>query len=168
MEKTDVRRRVKECEGERRCGAVTDRRARGGEQRMSGSIGPLLNRWRTSHIETEVLLPRHCAVTPPFSFFVRRLSHFFALHYHFLLLAFYILRLFSIIFGHTFDHLPPHVLPLPLMYFYRNNLSGFHYLWIFLNIFNNLLFQYLKGPLLSISPYILLERVNVTFYFTCH
>lgn len=77
----------------------------GGGQRMSGSIGPLLNRWRTSHIEKSS--SRTTTSSLPFlSLF--DVSRIFSLSIiSFLLLAFYILRLFSITFGYNFDHLPP-------------------------------------------------------------
>lgn len=44
MEKTDIRRRVKECEGERRGGAVTDRGRRTEDERIDRSLTePLAN-----------------------------------------------------------------------------------------------------------------------------
>lgn len=76
-----------------------ERRRTPEDERTWRSIGPLLNHWRTSHVETGILFPHY--TTPTLLRFlslsdVSRYLHFFAPYYYFFLLVFYSLWLFSV------------------------------------------------------------------------
>lgn len=142
----DIRRRVnkKECEGERHGDAMIDWRAREETKREwvdVASIGPLLNYWRTSCVETEtLLLPQHTLILLRFLFLFDVSWH---LHFSFSIITLYFIFFTCLAL-------------LDWIFFNQSPSSISHYLYYFfiviildfissLNIFNVLLSPHLKG-----------------------